>query len=225
MTTEETNALEGEQSTEDQAQQEPLYEWSGRKLPLNEFVAEAKKMQGEYTKSRQEYRDINSKYSELMSKSEQAAKKGDDEGADVYKDAADKLTPYLMEKFEKIAEEKYQKRAQEDAAVVKFRNDLKDTEDLARNMGMEFSDEVKERLISHMSEEGIGNPIKAFKDLYEEQYLDYKTQVRKSGTKKLYTETGAKPPTSKGGVYDKKIKDITDQGFQAYLAAKLEATQ
>lgn len=181
-------------------------------------VAELKKgylRQADYTKKTQELSEKEKKEKEAV---EEKAKKVV-ENPDEFPEADVKAAEYLLKigksKFGLMTREEYEAEESKKKTVSEFQSKLDSASSEVKKMkGMPEFDE--DTIIKHMQDTGIHNPMAAYKDLYEAEYVDYKIKLAKGGSGYHTEKNGEKVEPKK-----KEYNIRSDQGHRDYLTDEL----
>lgn len=224
------NVEETTLDTSEETTTEKQYDWSGRKLSIDELYTESQKLQKDYTNRAQrmsELEKINEQYQALTSNQQKQEVNPIDQLTPQerleYEQAAEKLSPFLQKQLESQVEEMVNARIQatnaEQERINHYKQEFDNVEKLAKDVGVTLN---KEELIQYMKDSGTMNVKDAFKAKYFDQMVDYTVNQRKSKENKITTVTGGKTSPQGGGTDFSKIK-ITDAGYKKSLADTLRS--
>lgn len=191
--------------------------------------------QSDYTRKSQEVAEMRKKLDtpegkEVVKKAKEVVENPND-----FPDEDVKIAEYVLkigkEKFGLMTREEYQAEETKKKQVSEFSSRLESASSEVDKMKFSYTENGKtikvsmpawdeEKVINHMQESGIHNPLAAYKDLYDAEYRDFIIKQSKGSTS-YKSDKGGKKVDPK----EKTIDVRTEEGHRSFLADEIRKLQ
>lgn len=185
----------------------------------------------DYTRKSQEVAEMRKKFEteegkKVVEKAREVVENPNDFNEDDVK-IAEHIVKIAKAKFGLMTKDEYEADRVREKQVSEFSSKLESAKSEVEKMTASYQDNGKtikvsmpawdeEKVLNHMQESGIHNPIAAYKDLYEAEYRDFIIKQSKGDTS-YKSDKGGKKPEPK----EKVINVHTEEGHRSFLADEL----
>lgn len=210
------------------SKEDDLFEWSGRKLTKDEYVAETQKLLKEFHSRNQTQKELEDKLKALEAGQAKAQEPDPmqsmtPEEVAQLNEVVDKLLPFLApkleDKFKSLTVSTLDQRRQEEALVQHYNKEFEKVEEMGKKYGIQVN---RQDLGEYMQSSGIMNVEAAFRSKHFQELVDGEIKSRTSKQRKVPADEGGKVPPKPTIPED---TPVTSKDFKTSLVEKLKRLQ